>query len=286
LESERGLTQDTAEKLKEFFGGFAGAPCSLLLLDYDGTLASFRVNRFKARPWAGVRELLNRIQNQNKTRIAVVTGRPPEEIAPLLELATPVEVWGLHGAARLYPDGRREMETIAPEVGAKLEELKVRLRRNAFGGLLEEKPNAAVMHWRGLAPDKARQIERRTRELFEPLAQMDGLALLAFEAGLELRAGRDKGGAVKAIVAEADAEAAALSPSAYQVAYRAVYPAAYLGDDFTDEAAFAALRGRGVSALVRRERRATGADVWLRPPVELKRFLKDWLKACEGIEAG
>lgn len=264
------MTQETAEKLEEFLGGFAGASRALLLLDYDGTLAPFRVNRFKARPWAGVRELLHLIQKQGKTRMAVVTGRPPEEIEPLLGLETPVEVWGLHGAERLYVDGRRELETIAPEARAMLDELKAQLRRDAFGGLLEEKPNAAVMHWRGVAPEKAKQIERRTRALFEPAAQMDGLTLLGFESGIELRAGRDKGSAVQAILAEMDAEGAAN------------FPAAYLGDDFTDEAAFAAVKGRGLSVLVRREWRETVADVWLRPPVELREFLKQWAKSAEG----
>jgi len=43
------------DKLERFFGGFTPDADSLLLLDYDGTLAPFRVDRFTARPWAGVR---------------------------------------------------------------------------------------------------------------------------------------------------------------------------------------------------------------------------------------
>lgn len=261
------MRHETAEKLERFFDGFAGAKGALLLLDYDGTLAPFRVNRFKARPWAGVPALLNQIQNQTKTRMVFITGRPADEIAPLLRLDTAPEVWGLHGVERLYADGRREMETIAPEVAAKLDELKAQLRRDAFGGLLEEKPNAAVMHWRGVAARPAREIERRTRELFEPAAQMRGLRLLAFEAGVELRAGRDKGGAVKAILAETDAAGAKK------------IPAAFLGDDLTDELGFAALKGRGLSVLVRREWRETEADVWLKPPEELRMFLQRWIAA-------
>jgi trehalose-phosphatase len=112
-------------------------------------------------------------------------------------------------------------------------------------------------------------IEKRTRALFEPLAQMDGLGLLEFEAGLELRAGRDKGAAVEAILDEADAGG----------------PLAFLGDDLTDEAAFRVVNGvgsRGLSVLVRRERRATDAEVWLRPPAELREFLERWLRAVAG----
>ena len=69
-----------AERLEKFFDSVQWAQAPLLLLDYDGTLADFRVDRFKARPWAGVRELLVRIQQDQRTRIIVITGRPAGEI--------------------------------------------------------------------------------------------------------------------------------------------------------------------------------------------------------------
>ena len=260
------MTPEAADKLERFFRGFAGERKPLLLLDYDGTLAPFRVDRFKARPWAGVRELLARIQRQGATRMAVVTGRPAAEVAPLLAIVPPLEVWGLHGAERLYPDGRRELQHAPDSAWKKLETMREQLRRDSFGGLFEDKANAVVMHWRGASPRKARLIEKRTRALFDPLAAMDGLALLEFEAGVELRVGRDKGGAVEAIVKEAATSG----------------PVAYLGDDLTDESAFRAvnsLGSRGLSVLVRREPRETAAQVWLRPPVELKAFLELWIKA-------
>ena len=102
----------------------------------------------------------------------VITGRPAGEIAPLLALDTPLEVWGLHGAERLYADGRRELEQIPAAARAKLDALRERLRQDSLGGLFEDKANGAVMHWRGVSPSKARQIEQRTRALFEPLARV------------------------------------------------------------------------------------------------------------------
>ena len=95
---------------------------------------------------------------------------------------------------------------------------------------------------------------------------MDGLRLLKFESGLELRAGRDKGGAVREIVRESGGD----------------MPVTYLGDDLTDEAAFVAVneaKGPHLSVLMRREKRKTEADVWLRPPEELRIFLKRWIEA-------
>jgi trehalose-phosphatase len=260
---------EPAEKLDEFFSAFTGGASPLLLLDYDGTLAPFRVDRFQARPWAGVRELLGAIQRQGRTKMVIVTGRPAAEIAPLLGLDPPLETWGLHGAERLYPDGRRELEQATPAVQKALDELRETLKRDSLGGLFEDKANAVVMHWRGVSRKKAEQIEQRTRELFEPLARLEGLALLEFEAGLELRVGRNKGEAVEAILAEAGGLGAG--------------PVAFLGDDITDEAAFRAVRrlGRlGLATLVRQEWRETAAEVWLQPPAELMAFFERWLRAA------
>ncbi len=271
------MTDETIKKLERFLLTFSDGPHPLLLLDYDGTLAPFRVDRTKARPWTGVREAIARIQRDGRTRMVVITGRPAKEIAPLLRGYPPVidpmlEVWGLHGAERLYPDGRRELEEAPPETQRRLNELREYLRHNNLGGQFENKPNAAVMHWRGASPRTAKFIEMRTRELFEPLSRLPGLTLLPFEGGLELRVGRDKGGAIAALVAEAE-------PGA---------PVAFLGDDFTDEAGFQAVnqaQGPHLSVLMRSEPRDTVADIWLRPPAELRGFLKKWYRAMETIAA-
>ena len=263
------MDQIEAERLERFFHSLQFAQAPLLLLDYDGTLADFRIDRFTARPWSGVRELLSAIQKDNRTRLAVITGRPAGEINPLLQLDVPVEVWGLHGAERLQVDGRREMEGAPPEALAKLDELREQLGRDALGGLFEDKPNAVVMHWRGHSPRQARLIEQKTRALFEPAAEVSGLSLLPFESGIELRVGRDKGGAIQAIVEHAE-------PAT---------PITYLGDDLTDESAFCAvnrLRNPHLSVLVRRAQRQSAAEVWLRPPEELRWFLRRWMSAVNG----
>jgi trehalose 6-phosphate phosphatase len=271
-EGERDVTDETAKKLDDFFQTFSEKANPLLLLDYDGTLAPFRVDRTKARPWTGVREAIGKIQRQGRTRIVVITGRPAKEILPLLRgnppvVDHPVEVWGLHGAERLHADGKRELEQAPPETQRKLDELRDHLRHNNLGGQFEDKPNAAVMHWRGASPRTAKFIETRTRELFEPLSRLPGLNLLEFEGGLELRVGRDKGGAISKLLEETARGT----------------PAAFLGDDYTDEAAFKALKvhahGPHLGVLMRPDLRDTDADIWLRPPAELRGFLKKWYRA-------
>ena len=263
------MTPETQDRLDEFFAGFAGAGKPHLLLDYDGTLSAFRVDRFQSRPYDGVRETLGRIQREGRTRMAVITGRPAAEIGPMLGLETPLEVWGLHGAERMYPDGRRVLEEAPAATQAKLEELREHLRRDNLGGLFEDKANGVVMHWRGVSRRKAEQVEQRARDLFEPLARLEGLALLDFESGVELRTGRNKGGAAQAILDETDDGG----------------PAAFLGDDLSDEAAFRVVQRvgrRGLTAMVRKEWRETAAELWLQPPSEVVHFLKRWAEAVEG----
>lgn len=271
------MTDDASNALQTFFTTFRPGVKPLLLLDYDGTLAPFRVDRLRARPYTGVRESIARILHQGQTRLVVITGRPAREITVLLRgnppvVDQPIEVWGLHGAERIYPDGHRDLEQAPPATQRRLDELREYLRHSNLGGEFEDKPNAAVMHWRGASPRTAKFIEARTRELFEPISKMDGLMLLEFEGGLELRVGRDKGGAVDTLIAEA-------SPGT---------PVAYVGDDITDEAAFLALKrvtGPHLSILMRAEPRDSAADIWMHPPSGIRVFLKRWYKALQQRES-
>jgi trehalose 6-phosphate phosphatase len=83
---------------------------------------------------------------------------------------------------------------------------------------------------------------------------------------VELRVGRDKGGAVDAIVEQADSDT----------------PVVYVGDDLTDESAFLAINrlpNPHLSVLMRRTWRQTAAEVWLQPPDGLRWFLREWEKA-------
>lgn len=258
--------ENAPQILETFFRAFTPKTVPLLLLDYDGTLAPFRKDRFQAHPWSGVRDILAQIQ-QGSTRIVFITGRPAGEIAPLLGLEH-LEVWGLHGAEHLFPDGRRELAQLPETTLKNLAQLRAQLHQDSFGGLFEDKPNAAVMHWRGASPPKAAQIREKTLAIFAPLAGNHGLTLLEFESGVELRAGPDKGSAVAAILSQSDPDS----------------PAAFLGDDITDESAFRAVNTHaqhGISILVRHEKRDTAANLWLRPPAELKSFLKSWQIACK-----
>ena len=52
-----------------------GTGPSLLLLDYDGTLAPFQDDRMQARPWSGVTERLERLNALPSVQLVLITGR-------------------------------------------------------------------------------------------------------------------------------------------------------------------------------------------------------------------
>lgn len=247
----------------EFMEQLKNAPSATLLLDYDGTLAPFHVDRFQAHPYSGVVSLLKQIANSGKTRVAVISGRPLFELKTLLEPLRSVEMWGVHGLERLLPNGSYAELPIDRKCVELLSQAKGQIVQAGLSALAEVKPGGIAMHWRGMPAHKADYTAAMIREAWKPFADAPQLRLLEFEQGVELRVAHpDKGDAVATIIEETGPEA--------QIAY--------LGDDFTDEDAFRALNGRGLTVLVRPESRETLARAWLKPPEELREFLEDWLE--------
>jgi trehalose 6-phosphate phosphatase len=264
---ERVMDQRTKSTIDGFIQSVAEARQSALLLDFDGTLAPFRIDPSKVQMWTGVQELLQKIQDAHCTRIAVVTGRPAKEAALLLQLRAPLEIWGVHGAERLYTDGRLEQDELLAAQQQTLTTARNLLKATRWkrGIRIEDKWNAVVLHWRGAAVRSAYAAQMRALHLLRPFAEHTGMELLQFDGGVELRAGRNKGAIVRLLLSELRADA----------------PVAYLGDDTTDENAFKALAGRGLGVLVRRRWRPSAALVRLNPPTELLNFLAAWAFAVQ-----
>lgn len=254
--------------LSRFNSALARAGRGVLLLDYDGTLAPFSIDTQAVEPYPGVPEALDAIMDTGRARLLIVTGRYLKEAPPELGTRGNPEIWGSHGRERLLPDGRYEVAaidefalrglTIADAWTAEVE---------AAGGRAEAKPGSLAFHWRGTGPTQVARIRDLVTRGFNDEALEGVLELHNFDGGIELRApGLNKGDVVRAVLAETPAET----------------PVAYLGDDLTDEDAFKALTGRGLSVLVRPESRKTAADLWIRPPEDLLRLLKLWRDALAG----
>ena len=250
----------------EFWATVEKSARSALLLDYDGTLAPFSINRERAVPYPGVTDLLQRIMNTGRTRLVMVTGRDAREIEPFLKLDPAPEVWGAHGLQRLKPDGTSEMPDIPDDVEEVLRDVGRWLDEQGLHNLVEIKPGSVAVHWRALRPAEAEDLRSKVLLGLFPIADRACLKVLEFDGGVEVRMpDLDKGDAVRTVLAE-------MGPNA---------PVAYLGDDFTDEKAFRTLKGRGLAVLVRTKPRRTAAQLSIKPPEELLEFLSHWLRSTE-----
>jgi trehalose 6-phosphate phosphatase len=253
--------------LEVFFEQMGKAVEKALLLDYDGTLSPFHADPSKAYPYPEVRDVINRIKKSGEVRVVIVTGRWIRDLLPLLKLKEPPEIWGLHGMERLNPDGSYELAAMEEKALLGIVTADEQLEAMGLSGRCEKKPGCVALHWRGMSEKEVQEIRDKIKPNWTLMAETWGLDLLEFDGGLELKVpARNKGDAVKAILDE--------------MAHDTV--AAYLGDDLTDEDAFEAMKGRGISVLVREQLRPTAADIWIRPPEELLAFLSLWLPAKEG----
>ena len=250
--------------VEAFLAQVREASLSVLFTDYDGTLAPFVVDRGAAVPYVGVAELLNEIGGSSRTEVVVVSGRPVDEVVSLLQMEPVPEIWGAHGWEHLAADGSRTVFPAPASVSDAVTFCRKRLLTLTSEGQVEVKPSGLAVHWRGLSSGEQVRLREESLILLRSVAGCAGLEVRPFDGGMELRfKGRDKGDVVTEVLAS--------RPEGT--------PAAYLGDDDTDEDAFRALGDKGLAVLVRPEYRPTRAELWLRPPEELLSFLESWAQA-------
>ena len=196
--------------------------------------------------------------------MVIISGRSIGDLVPLLGLDPLPEILGCHGLEHRWPDGEYWILPVPDDVLRGLATADDWAAQEGLAARCEAKPGCLALHWRGLSLGYAGHIRAKAIEKWGQLAPRWGLQIKEFNGGIELRpAGINKGNAVEAVLAG--------SP-------RGVL-GVYLGDDLTDEDAFAALEGRGVGILVGFESRPTRAQMRLRPPGEVLDFLRAWASA-------
>jgi trehalose-phosphatase len=248
--------------IDSFWNDLKTASASILMLDYDGTLAPFTPDRNNAIPYEGIRERLNLLTASLTTEIFLISGRDIKTLKRLLNLKNYPEIWGSHGAERLNPKKGYQL-LVDNNLIKGLRQVKDWIVQNKLEQITELKPIGCAFHWRGLDVKVAESIKSMVRERWELKAESLGMKLHLFDGGIEIRPdGMDKGKAVKEILSR----------------FNDAIPVAYLGDDLTDEDAFKALGNQGLKVLVNKNLRSTSADLQIIPPAELLEFLDSWIE--------
>lgn len=252
--------------LEAFFADLRDRRAGLLALDYDGTLAPFRDNRFEAVPDPSLKVAVEAIARQGRTTIVIVSGRPAREVVAVAGFETAFEVWGCHGCDHLDLDGRWTSHGPAAEIERALDDAAAAIAGRVPANAIEVKIGSVLLHWRALDPAQRPSLESLARAAWTPLTTIPGLELTEFNGGLELRTTvRTKGDALRDVLA----------------AHGQGRAAAFLGDDVTDEDGFAAIDGHGLGVLVRNDPRPTRAHHRVTMPAGIRDFLLTWYQCLD-----
>jgi trehalose 6-phosphate phosphatase len=240
---------------------------SVLFLDYDGTLAPFKIDRQKAFIHPRIKEELELLLQNKKSKVVIISGRSIQDLLPLLRLSVIPELWGNHGLERRTVGGRYTKGKISPLQKKGLLIAVKMCEKHLHPQNYEIKPFSVAVHVRGFKPLLKKQTLDWFTKFWNEEASGYDLELIASKEACELRVkGKNKGTAV--------AEVLAALPKDAQVAY--------LGDDMTDEDAFEALGDRGLKVLVGKKRRPTKADILIKTYVGVAKFLQKWRNSLDG----
>ncbi len=245
---------------REFWASVRYAGHRLLMMDYDGTLVPFQIDRSEAWLPSDLRGRLRRVAAVAGTYVVIISGRGVWELGRLLG-PMGAHLVGEHGWEEQTPDGRVILRRLPGEAAKDLGRAARAARANGWGQHLERKRCSLVLHTRGLPPERAAELEERCVHLWGTLFQRDGLRLTRIDGGFELRAlAHHEGTAVAGLIA---ASVSGTLP-------------VYLGDDLSDEEAFYEVLGRGVAIRVGSGPRETVAHYHLIGHEDVIAFLDCW----------
>jgi trehalose 6-phosphate phosphatase len=223
-----------------------------LFLDFDGTLVELADRPDTIRVSPGLKPMLERLRGRLDGRLAIVSGRSLADLERHLPLHG-VAFSGSHGLELQLADGTR----LPLSVPIGLDDVRERVEAFAApipGLIIEEKPAGIALHYR-LAPDQA----ERAGAFMAALAKERGFSVQRGAMVIELRPdGADKGDALRAFMSEP------LFIDARPL---------FVGDDMTDEHAFAAAAALGGAGILVGPERETAARHRLGSVAEVARWL-------------
>jgi trehalose 6-phosphate phosphatase len=239
-------------------GPDAPPPLSLagtaLFLDFDGTLVELAEAPDLIEIPDALPDLLARLAARLEGRLAIVSGRSVADLEKHLG-ATALTVAGSHGLEVRLPDGR-SVTGDAPEALDSVRREVTRFVAGRPGLLVEDKPAGIAVHFR-----QAPEAEAEVGAFLAGLAERSGLALQHGKMVAELRPhGADKGDALRRIMAEP--------------VFAGARPL-FVGDDLTDEDAFAAAAAIGGAGILVGAPRETAARWRLADVAAVARWLED-----------
>jgi alpha,alpha-trehalase len=219
------------EEIEQRISGYA----PVVFLDYDGTLTPIVRRPEEAQLDEAMREAVAHLAKY--CRVAVISGRDLTDVRERVDLPQ-LHYAGSHGFDISAPQGKhllRKGEEFLPRI----EQVEERLRRDLAdvpGAHIERKKYSVAVHFREVSAERAAEVAAIVEQVH---AQYRSLRCNQGKKIFELQPDIDwhKGKAVDWLISEA------MRPG------RQALPI-YIGDDVTDEDAFAEIRSDGIGILV------------------------------------
>jgi alpha,alpha-trehalase len=239
-----------------------------IFLDYDGTLTPIVPRPQDAVLAPEVRDTV--AQLSRRCTVAIISGRDLADVRKLVGVEGIVYA-GSHGFDIATPKGAvsggSERDQYLPMLATAEAELQA-----ALGGIpgtqLERKKFSIAVHYRNVAEGDLESVEKVVRDTLQRYPALRDLPGKKVH-DLQPRIDWDKGKALLHVLRALDLDKPNVLPL-------------YIGDDITDEDAFAALRHRGLGIVVRDEPRPTVARLALNDPAEVHQLLAAVLARLQG----
>ena len=208
-----------------------------LFLDFDGTLVDIAPRPDAVSVSSELRDLLSRLRERLQGRVAILTGRSADDVEQLLGPLS-LAIGGHHGL-ETRSGGRSTPIERPPLFDELLAEFR-RLEQTHPGVIVENKPLGIAVHFR-----QAPEAEEACRAAVERAAERSGFEVQPGQMVLELKPrGANKGEALRRLMS--------------QRPFAGSTPV-FLGDDLTDEPAFAAAQELGGAGILIGDREPTAA---------------------------
>ncbi len=239
----------------------------IVLLDYDGTLTPIVDRPQDAHLDEVTRDALRSLCRM--APVAIVSGRGLQDLQDRIGLIGPVYV-GEHGFD--IADGMPNSQALdgIQDYLPRLDSVERLLRKqleSIDGALVERKKFSMAVHFRLVKAGKIPQIRTLVRQVLKEnpeLKSTPGKRVIEIQPAIDWH----KGKAVESLLERLD-----------PVHRR---HAIYIGDDRTDEDAFAVLEGRGTAILVRSQDSETSAHYVLEDTVQVTEFIRALTEALRG----
>ena len=208
-----------------------------VFLDYDGTLTPIVDRPEDAVIASGMREVVRSLAE--RCPVCVVTGRDRTVVQALMGIDDLI-VAGSHGFDIWSPDRGGVEHQATSGFGPLLEQVQARLRSELDaieGALIESKRHSVAVHYRLVREPDGQRVRQLVEALVAEHRQELKLTPGKMVYEIQPRVDWDKGKAVVHLLGALGLEGEDVMPL-------------YLGDDVTDEDAFAALLGRGIGIFV------------------------------------